>query len=75
MGAGTMECVVPHWQTVTTLASGACAWCPGIIAPALHAPCPCSAQAISSHVAAAGLSDKTAIFAPPLPISFGTHHR
>ncbi|PRW59620.1 tyrosyl-DNA phosphodiesterase 1 [Chlorella sorokiniana] len=33
-----------------------------------------AAQAISTHVAAAGLTDKTAIFAPPLPISFGTHH-
>jgi hypothetical protein len=35
----------------------------------------CRALAISQHVASAGLRERVQVFAPPLPIQWGTHHR
>jgi hypothetical protein len=35
----------------------------------------CRARQIVQDVQAAGLQDRCTVFAPPLPIQFGTHHR
>ena len=38
-------------------------------------PFKCRARAVAADVEEAGLKDRTVIHAPPLPISYGTHHR